>query len=61
MGMIDDILSGKWEEVKKKLSKSFKVGFISYTQKKLNEGFRQAIINIRNEGKNIRSKNSQKK
>jgi len=61
MGIIDDLLNGKWEDTKKKLSQSFKIKTISYIQKKLNEGLRIAIQTIRNEGREIRRKNYKKK
>lgn len=61
MGIIDDLLSGKWEDTKKKLSQGFRIKTISYIQKKLNEGFKIAIQSIRNEGREIRRKNYKKR
>ena len=55
--MIEEILNGKGEDVKKKLSQGFRIKAISYIQKKLNEGFKIAIQSIRNEGREIRRKN----
>jgi len=55
--MIEEILNGKMEDTKKKLSQGFRIKAISYIQKKLNEGFKIAIQSIRNEGREIRRKN----
>lgn len=49
--MIEDILTGKWDKVRENLGKGIMISLISYTQRKLNEGYRQAIKEIRKSGK----------
>jgi len=53
--MLEDILEGRWDKVKERIGKGFPIFLISYVQKKLNEGFRQAIKEIRNKGKELRT------
>lgn len=49
--MLGEMIEGKWDKVKEKLGKGLQISFLSYVQKKLNECIRQAIKDIRNQGK----------
>lgn len=54
--MFEEIIEGKWDKVKERLGKGIPISFLSYVQKKLNEGIRQAIKDIRNQGKENKKK-----
>lgn len=52
--MLEDILSGRWKDVGEKLKKNIALSLLLFTKKKLNEGFGQAIKEIRKTGKEKR-------